>query len=70
MSNCEGAELSQLDPITADERGGHGLEDRGDDRLDVPGVEMGVLGRDTGHKLGSDHGPTDAASFSDVQPRA
>lgn len=34
MSNCERDEIPQLDVVTAHERGGHGVEDRGDDRLD------------------------------------
>lgn len=47
MSNCERDEIPQLDAVTAHERGGHGVEDLGDDRHDLREVARALYQPET-----------------------
>ncbi len=52
---CKGAEITQLDAIPDHESIGHPIEDGADHPLDIAGIQVRVLGRDAGDKLGPDH---------------
>lgn len=62
MPECERPKVAQLDAITICQRPGDPVEDGIHHRFYVFRVEVRVLRRDAGHKLGSDHAGIEAAA--------